>query len=96
MPKYQPNDVVYSTRRLEEHASGDSPGGLLCHFADKLIIRKETWFDGKPAYSVSHEHRTDGCTFAVLPNEISYMKHFNHNSPMSISLHLDRGNYNHD
>lgn len=81
MPKFEINDVVYAVRRLVEPASGDSPGGELCKFADKLIVRKESWLDGKFAYSVSHEDRTDGNTFAVFPHEISYMRHFVFNDP---------------
>jgi len=81
MPKYQPDDVVYAVRKIDEPASGDSPGGRLCKFADKLIVRRESMLDGKHAYSVSHEGRTDGKTFAVHPHEISYMKPFIHNDP---------------
>lgn len=81
MPKFKIDDVVYAVRKIDEPASGDSPGGRLCKFADKLIVRRESVLDGKFAYSVSHEDRTDGKTFAALPHEISYMKHFVHNDP---------------
>lgn len=75
---HQVNDVVYALADISEAPSGDSPGGLLCRFGDKLIIRKVR--EGEEMkYAVSHEHITDGSCFTVTPIEISKMRHFDHN-----------------
>lgn len=75
---HEVNDVVYALGDISDPPSGDSPGGRLCRFGDKLIIRAvrpEREFK----YLVSHEDVTDGSSFAVTPKEVSKMRHFNHN-----------------
>jgi hypothetical protein len=82
MPQYEVGDVVYAIKELRDPPSGDSPGGYLCDFADKLIIR-DVFLpkNGMHSYLVSHEPRVKPPWFQIYGNEISTMKHFSHNKP---------------
>ena len=75
---HQVNDTVFALKDVIDPPSGDSPGGRLCRFGDKLIVRKVR--EGNEfKYLVSHEDVVDGSGFGVTPLEISKMRHFDHN-----------------
>lgn len=61
--------VVTVTRRIWEPATGDSPGGLLAHPGERLIVRK-IYSTGQHPINVSHDFRTDSVTFCVSADEL--------------------------
>lgn len=61
--------AVTVKRPVGDDPSGDSPGGIYASPGEKLIIRRIG--GGTFPISVSHEHRTDGATFGVKPEEIN-------------------------
>lgn len=85
MPVYKEGDVVYALKNVVESPSGDSPGGQLCRWGDKLIVKCYGDFNPK-MIAVHHEHVTDGSAFYVHAHEISAMKHFDHNKPVTNSM----------
>lgn len=67
--KFEIGQEVFTTRNIDEPASGDSPGGRYASKGVKLIIRDINPEHHFP-YKVSHPEITDS-TFSVLESEIS-------------------------
>lgn len=80
MPRFKEDDTVYALKNIDEPPNDYSPGGRLCEWGTKLIVRKVVPINENfNHYHVSHPEVTDGRTFMVVAKEISHMKHFEHN-----------------
>lgn len=82
MPVYEEGETVYALKKVVEGPSDHGPGGQLCGWGDKLIVKGYGKYNPR-WIAVTHETVTDGSSFYVYANEISRMQHFEHNKPYS-------------